>query len=256
MLAQLGASSNQDDSIKAACTYLLDHALTKGGLFSISGTPSTNVDCLQGNLCWALTEMNFDDDRLESAFEWMARSVTGIGVAPFEEKKASRRYYSGNRGPNFVCGANNKLPCAWGASKVMMAFGNLPIERRTDLIQGAIEQGIEFVFSVDPAEAAYPSGYSLNPSRNWWKFGFPVFYVTDLLQIVEGVVKLGCGQDPRLINAIDTILEKQDDQGRWALEYGYRGKTWLDFGEKGKPNKWVTLRVLRVLKGIFVGNQL
>ncbi len=138
-----------------------------------------------------------------------------------------------SHGPNFACGAKNKLPCAWGAAKVMMAFGHLPIERRTDLIQWAIEQCLEFVFSVDSAEATFPSGYNTNPSRNWWKFGFPVFYITDLLQLVEGVVKLGCGQDPRLINTIDTILEKQDDQGRRALEYGYGDKTWLDFGEKG-----------------------
>ena len=33
------------------------------------------------------------------------------------------------------------------------------------------------------------------------------------------------------------------------MEYDYlRGKTWVDFGPRGKPNKWVTLRALRVLK--------
>jgi len=32
------------------------------------------------------------------------------------------------------------------------------------------------------------------------------------------------------------------------MEYDYAGKTWLDFGKKGQPNEWVTLRALRVLK--------
>ena len=44
------------------------------------------------------------------------------------------------------------------------------------------------------------------------------------------------------------IKDKQDDQGRWPLEYEYTGKTWVDFGVKKQPNKWVTLRALRVLK--------
>jgi hypothetical protein len=77
-----------------------------------------------------------------------------------------------------------------------------------------------------------------------------VFYVTDLLQIVEALVGLGYGRNPRLANALTVIREKQDVQGRWALEYDYTGKTWVDFGAKKRPNKWVTLRALRVLKAV------
>jgi hypothetical protein len=32
------------------------------------------------------------------------------------------------------------------------------------------------------------------------------------------------------------------------MEYDYTGKTWVDFGPKKQPNKWVTYRALRVLK--------
>jgi hypothetical protein len=122
------------------------------------------------------------------------------------------------------------------------------------LIERAVEQGTAFLFSADPAEAAYPTGYSDKPSGNWWKFGFPVFYVTDLLQNVEALVRLGYGSDPRLANALKVIREKQDSQGRWALEYDYTGKTWVDVGVKKQPNKWVTLRALRVLKAVESGS--
>lgn len=33
-----------------------------------------------------------------------------------------------------------------------------------------------------------------------------------------------------------------------GLDHDYIGKTWVDFGPKRQPNKWVTLRALRVLK--------
>ena len=248
MLAQMGALAEQDERITLACSYLLDHALAAGGQFSISGAPSSTADCLQGNMCWALTELGYDDPRLDSAYEWMARSVTGDGLAPNTERDAPLRFYASQCGPTFACGSNNKLPCAWGGAKVMLAFGVLPKERRSPLIDHAIQHGVDFLFSVDPADATYPSGFSNKPSGNWWKFGFPVFYVTDLLQIVEALVGLGYGSDPRLGNALTLIREKQDEQGRWPLEYDYTGKTWVDFGPKKQPNKWVTLRALRALK--------
>jgi hypothetical protein len=208
---------------------------------------------LQGNLSWALLELGYDDPRLEMAFDWMARSVTGEGIASSENRQATVRYYAGKCGPTFECGSNNKLPCAWGGTKVMLALGKWPKIRRTPTIKRAIQHGVEFLFSVDPAEATYPTGFSNKPSQNWWKFGFPIFYVTDLLQTVEALVALGYAYDPRLSNALTIIREKQDRNGRWALDYNYTGKTWVDFGAKKQPNKWVTLRALRVLKAIGAG---
>jgi hypothetical protein len=248
LLAQLGASADQDERISRACAYLLDHGLAAGGQFTASGAPSGTADCLQGNLCWAMLALGYDDPRLESAFDWMAHTVTGEGLAPISERQAARRFYAGKCGPSFACGSNNKLPCAWGAAKVMQAFARLPNDRRTPQIETAIQHGIDFLFSVDPASAEYPTGFSDKPSGNWWKFGFPIFYVTDLLQIVEALTGLGYGQDLRLQHAWQVVLEKQDDWGRWPLEYGYSGKTWVDFGPKKQANKWVTLRALRALK--------
>jgi len=254
MLAQLGASIKMDCQIEKACQYILDHTMTKFGQFSASGTPGSTADCLQGNLCGALLDLGYIDSRLDLAFEWMARSLTGDGVAAMGEKSTPIRYYSGNCGPGFVCGANNKLPCAWGAVKVMLAFGKLPETKRTPLIEKAIQQGIDFLVRVDPATAAYPTGYTDKPSGNWWKFGFPIFYVTDILQTVEALVRLGLGSAPKLTNALGLIRQKQDTQGRWLLEYAYSGKTWVDFGQKKQPNKWVTLRAAWVLKQIAQEN--
>jgi hypothetical protein len=248
-LAQLGAQISEDEQIDKACSYFLEQALTPYGQFSINSAPGGTVDCLQGNCCWALVELGCNDPRLAKAFEWMARSLTGEGVAPITDKKAEIRFYAGKCGPNFACGANNKLPCAWGGAKVMLAFSRLPFDSHTPLIEKAILQGVDFLFSVDPATADYPTGWADKPSGNWWKFGFPVFYVTDLLQIAEALVGLGYGKDPRMADLLKLIRDKQDDLGRWLLEYDYAGKTWGDYGAKKKPNKWVTLRALRVLKG-------
>jgi hypothetical protein len=250
LLAQLGASVREDGRIEQACKYLIDHALVEGGLFTsiTSGAPSGTIDCLQGNLCWSLVELGYDHPRLKSAFEWMARTVTGDGIAPVEDKDAQVRYYAYKCGPVFACGVNNKLPCAWGGCKVMMAFSKLPANKKTPLVKKAIKQGVDFFFSIDPATANYPSRLGDKPNRAWWKFGFPIFYVSDILQIAEALTGLGYAKDNRLANTLKIIREKQDENGRWLMDYDYSGKTWVNFGAKKEPNKWVTLRALRVLK--------
>lgn len=250
LLAQLGARQECDQRIERACAYLLDHTYSAGGQLSLNGSASGTVDCLQGNLLAALIDLGSQDPRIAVAYDWMARTVTGEGIAPMTEKDAPRRYYAYKCGPLFACGANNKLPCAWGGVKVMLAFAKLPQQQRTALIDHAIAQGVLFFLGSDPADAAYPNGYADKPSGNWWKFGFPVFYITDLLQNVEALVSLGCASDPRLARALELIRQKQDAQGRWVLETNYHGKTWVDIGIKKQADKWVTLRALRVLKAV------
>lgn len=246
MLAQLGAKVEMDKRILLACRYLVDHALTEHGQFSMNGAPSGTIDCLQGNLTAALLDLEYQDERLDKAFEWLACSVSGEGIASVEDKQSPLRYYAYNCGPLFACGFNNKLSCAWGGTKVLLALGKIPPERKTTLIDNAILAAIDFFLAIDPLMAAYPTRLGGKPSRNWWKLGFPVFYVTDILQLLEALIEVGLAQDPRLIPMVEFILSKQDNNGRWLLEHEY--KTWVDFGRIKQPNKWVTIRALSVLK--------
>jgi hypothetical protein len=110
LLGQLGAKIEMDNRIVQACNYLLENALTEKGQFPSTGTPSGTADCLQGNLCTAMLELGFDDPRLDQALEWMARSVTGDGVAPLEGKQTPLRCYAGKCGPVFAAGQTINSP--------------------------------------------------------------------------------------------------------------------------------------------------
>ena len=112
----------------------------------------------------------------------------------------------------------------------------------------AIAAGVGLLLSRDPAVADYPTPLDTKPNSSWFKFGYPIGYVTDVLQNLEALAALGYGRDPRLAHAMDLVLSKQDAAGRWKMEYTYNGKTWADVETPGAPSKWVTLRALRVLK--------
>jgi hypothetical protein len=248
-LAQFGADG-RDPRVRAGCDYLLDHSRSTYGGFSAGVSPSGMIHCLQGNLAAALLDLGWlGDPRLAVALDWLARSITGAGVAPAADQDAPIRYYrSGNSAPGFVCAANNHLPCAWGAVKAMLALSKVPAAARTQEVRAAIDAGIELLLGQDPALADYPTPYGGKPSQSWFRFGYPIAYVTDVLQNLEVLTALGRGEDACLHPALELLESKRDAQGRWKLEYTYNGKTWADVEVKGKPSKWVTLRALRVLR--------
>jgi hypothetical protein len=159
-----------------------------------------------------------------------------------------RYFKSGNSGPGFECAANSRKPCAWGAIKAMLALSKVPESARTPTVLAAIAQGVDFLLGRDPAMADYPTPDDRPPSRSWFQLGYPLGYVTDVLQNLEALVALGRGGDPRLANALAWLIDKQDAAGRWKMAYTYNGKMWQDVEQKGEPSKWVTLRALRVLK--------
>ena len=256
-LAQLGASDVEDKRISIACAYYLDHAVAKGGQITYLGKAASTAPCLQGNMLTALPDLGCQDSRLDAAFEWMARTVTGDGLPrrvdaagfpPQDGSSGPFRYLRLN-GPLFRCSTNDDLPCAWAGTSVLKAFSRLPLDRRTGLIGRAIEAAVGFFFGVDPATASFPGHRKGVPDERWWQFKFPDFYAADILKVAEALTALGYGGDPRLAHTLDLIRGMQDENGRWALDYVKPGyKMWVNYGRVGQPNKWVTLRALRVLK--------
>jgi len=239
-LADLGADG-ANDRIRQSCEYVLTHAQARSGGLSMTSIPSKVIHCLNGGLAYAFLTLGlpWQDDRIQQALDWQTRAVLG---------EDATYYASGTTGPGFGCVANWALPCAWGAIKALKAFGILPPEARTPRLQRAVDAGVEFMLSRDLARADYPHQERI--SSNWFKFGYPLSYTSDILEALEVLARLGHARDSRLANAIEFALSKQDEQGRWKLEHTLNGKMWVDIEQRGKPSKWVTLRALRVLKAV------
>lgn len=246
-LEQMGADGS-DSRIRRACEYLLEHTQTGSGGLGCSGAtkgpppPSRVLHCLNGNLVRALLGLGYaGDERVMQALEWQARAITGEGEI--------RYYQSGTNAPGFACAANYGEPCAWGAIKGLRGLARIPADQRTPLIRQAIQLGVEFLLSRDPAQADYPSGRG-RVSSAWFKLGFPSGYVADVLQNLEILLELGLAGDERLRPAVAWVFAQQSGQGRWRNRYAYNGKVWLDIERQGEFSKWVTLRASRVLRAV------
>ena len=249
-LDQLGADPTEP-RIRLACGYVLTHTQAASGGLGSSGVrdelappPSRVIHCLNGNLLRALIGFGWlDDPRVQASVDWAARAITGESV--------DRYFASGTSGPGFACGANGGRPCAWGAVKELLALARIPVPRRSPLVARAVEQGVDFLLSRDPAVADYPMpARDSKPSSSWFKLGFPSGYVTDVLQNLQALAELGQAGDPRLARAVDWVLQQQDAHGRWHNRYAYNGKTTVDVEHQGDPSKWVTLRACTLLKAV------
>jgi hypothetical protein len=224
-LADLGATRTAQ--IEKACEHVFEHAQRTDGAFIANKRESGAVICLNGNLLRSLLWFGYrDDPHVQRGLDWLAARVDGD--------------------EGFGCHYNGRLPCAWGAVKVLSAFAALPEGKRPPAVQEAIERGVEFLLSYDLVKADYPGGRG-GVSPLWFQFGFPLTYISNILEALLVLARLGRGRHPRLAGAIEFMLAKQDQEGRWPLEYS-PAKTWATFGQKGQPSKWVTLNALRVLK--------
>ncbi|MCO6453235.1 MAG: hypothetical protein J5I90_20810 [Caldilineales bacterium] len=238
-MGELGADPT-DERVRRGCEYVLTHTQARTGAFAASQTasPGSAIHCLTGNLLYALIRLGWlDDERVQAAITWLVNSITG--------DPAPRYYGWGTSGPGFACGINDGQPCAWGANKALKALLAIPADQRSPAVQRALDQGAEFLLSRDPTVADYP--FTEHVSSTWFKLGFPLSYWSDVLETLQILTDFGYGDDSRLQNAIDFVLSKQDDQGRWKLQNSLRGKMWMDIERQGQPSKWITLRALRAV---------
>jgi hypothetical protein len=240
-LAELGADG-RNRQVRRGCEYLLEHAQATHGGFSAmaNAVPSGAVHCLNGNLIGALVALGYgDDERIERAVEWLAGAITGDDFEWFCALVP---------GPGFKCRVNAKKPCAWGAVKSLRALANLPPGLQSSRVKKATDMAVEFLLSRDLSKADYP--YTARVSGEWFRFGFPLSYTSDVLEALLALTEAGYARDARLKNAIELVLSKRDADGRWAMKHSLNGKMWANIEVKGKPSKWVTLRAMRVLKAV------
>lgn len=76
----------------------------------------------------------------------------------------------------------------------------------------------------------------------------PARWHFDVLRALDALRAAGVDYDPRMSAALDVLRARQRPDGRWAANRGYAGETHVRYPPAGQPNRWVTLKALRVLK--------
>jgi hypothetical protein len=82
----------------------------------------------------------------------------------------------------------------------------------------------------------------------WAQFAFPPLWHYDVLRALDYLRAAGVQPDVRAEEAIAAVLERRQEDGRWLLDVRHRNTLHEELaGAVGAPNRWLTLRALRVL---------
>ena len=137
-----------------------------------------------------------------------------------------------------------------GAAKTLRALSMIPPGERSDELEAVIEREVENVLENGIYRYLRNPDGTRKEKVGWKRFGFPLFYQCDALEVLDTLTRLGV-RDGRMEDAMGLVLDAQGDDGRWLLKHTFNGKMWVDIDVKHQPSKWVTLRALRALKRYF-----
>jgi len=243
ILAELGADG-KDSYIRKTCEFIFKKSQdpASGGFSYASttaggGAPGKVLPCLTGNMIWSLIRLGYlDDPRVQKGIQWITkyqRFDDGEQNLPKDwPYKAHKACFS-------------KHSCHMGVVKTLKALAEIPGNKRTPNVKNTINQAVEYLL----IHHIYKRSHDLSKKSKsgWLRLGFPLMYQTDILEILDILTRLGV-KDERMQDAMDIVVSKQDDQGRWILENTFNGRFITNIETKGKPSKWITLNAIRVLK--------
>ena len=247
ILAELAADGG-DERVRKACEFILENSQDrKSGGFSAwlsvtvgGGRYSGVLPCLTGNMVWSLIRLGMlGDPRVQRGVDWIVKyqrfddgEVYPPKVWPYE--KATSCF--------------SKHSCHMGVVKALKALAEIPVERRSTGVVDALDRGVDYLLKHHIFKKSHNLSKVSKPG--WLRFGFPLMYQTDVLEILGILTSLGC-KDERLQEAVDLVLSKQDENGMWTLENTFNGRFQVSIEQKGEVSKWVTLNALKALKNFY-----
>ncbi len=244
ILAELGARRTPD--IEKTVEHIFRFQRNSGHFLSElpkteRGRDSVVKDgcCFDGNVLYYLIHFGYmDDPRTQRTLDFQ--------VEYHDDKNAGWRCRAYPIDPDKVFPVN----CYMGAAKVLKALSLIPEERRSPEVRRVILREVGSLMDNNIYQYLRNPDGGRKDKAGWKRFGFPLFYQTDVLEILDTLTRLGV-RDPRMKPSIDLVLDAQQRDGTWLLKDTFNGKMIVDIEEKHRPSKWITLRAMRVLKRYF-----
>jgi hypothetical protein len=226
LLRDLGLTAHSRQARKA-CALLLERGLRRDGGINY-GRRDQSETCITGMVLSILAHFRHDDSRLQT-----------IGTHLLAAQMADGGWNC--RRPRGATHSSMHTTIS-----VLEGLRLLELHRDTGIaaLRAAQHRGREFLL----AHRLFRSHRTGNViTSDFTRLAFPPRWHYDILRALDHFQAVDAARDPRLSEAIDIIRRRRRNDGRWPLEYSYRGKTHFAIERVGAPSRWNTLRALRVL---------
>lgn len=101
------------------------------------------------------------------------------------------------------------------------------------------------------AKAEWIAAGRLEPRRRkagWSRFGFPLHYNSDLLEVLLVLGEAGAALVPEIEDGLRRLAAARGDDGMWMTAGTLEGKLHAPFEHAGRASPWVTYRALRTFE--------
>ncbi|MBL0051907.1 MAG: hypothetical protein IPP29_10560 [Bacteroidetes bacterium] len=116
---------------------------------------------------------------------------------------------------------------------------------RKEEILSAQKSSIEFIL-LHQLFLSDRTGQIIN--KEFLKLVYPCRWKYDILRAMDFFQYAGIEWDNRMKAAIDVLKTKRNNEGTWNMQSAHSGQVHVSMEKAGKPSRWHTLRVLRVMK--------
>lgn len=222
----------EDRRIRKACEYVLSTGLNSGG-FGWS-PPTKPGDCHSAIIIEALAKLGLlEDPRVRRHCDWLV-----------QRQRRDGGFWCKDTGQ--IGGPREKEPsCAFATMFVLGALAQFPRLRESE----ASERGVDFLLGCweNKGKMKY-AGHDSQVGTDWHRLKYPftdykiLKYLDVLSQFKHAKEWLQEGE------IVELLRSKQDDKGRFTPESVHEFWHDFDFGQKGKPSRWLTLLALRIMK--------
>lgn len=198
--------------------------------------------CFIGNMLWVLLQFGLgSDSRVKKTFKFLVKYQL------YNQGKAKTPSEFPYRGGSDRCWGPHS--CYWGVTKTLRAMTCVPSTYWTSAARASTEAAIQFILEHHLIRKCHDPTRFLIPSSNYRSpihFYVPRTYSSDAIEIATTLLELGV-QDPRIDETIEYIQTRRDSQHRWAGK-PHPGRFYGTWISKPEQSKWITYRVLRMLK--------
>ncbi len=217
---------------RRACKALLEHGLQRDGGINYgvrAKWTGRGETCITGMVLSILSHFEHDDPRLETVADHLLEQQMPDGGWN------CRRHQGATHSS-----VNTTISVLEGLRLYEVHRG-----RRVRAVRAAQRRGREFLL-VHRLFRSHRTGTIIK--TEFTRLVYPPRWHYDILRALDHFQAVGAPRDQRLSEAVGIVRNAQRADGRWLLEYAYKGKTYFTLERPRAPSRWNTLRALRVLR--------
>jgi len=113
--------------------------------------------------------------------------------------------------------------CYMGAMKILKASSMIPEEKRSPQMEKIIKKETEKILENRIHWYLRNPDGTRKEKAGWKRFGYPLFYQSDILEIMTMLTRLGV-KDDRMNEAVELIRDTQQKDGKWLMKDTFNGK--------------------------------